>query len=181
MNQVVSAENLRYPIGKFSVPSSFSPLELNQWIQTLVELPSMLRGAVTGLNDAQLNTPYRDGGWTVRQVVHHVADSHVNAYCRMKLILTEANPTVRPYFEERWAELPEAKNGDVEISLAILDAIHKRMVLMLQHITIEDLDRTYYHPESRQTNPLKVLIANYAWHSKHHTAHITELRKRKGW
>ena len=172
---------LQYPIGKFIVPTSFSPLEINQWINTLEQLPAEIRKAVNGLNDVQLDTPYRDGGWTVRQVVHHVADSHVNCYCRIKLILTEKKPTIRPYLEAKWAELPEAKSAPVDISLNILDAIHKRMVMTLRNITIEDLDRLYYHPENKQTNPLKVLIALYAWHSRHHTAHIMELRKRKGW
>ena len=171
----------RYPIGKFEKPTSFSPLEINQWVSTLEQLPSMIRKAVDGLNDEQLDTPYRDGGWTVRQVVHHVADSHVNCYCRIKLALTEDEPAIRPYFEARWAELPEARTAPVEISLTIIDAIHKRMVMTLRNITIEDLDRLYYHPENKQTNPLKVLIALYARHSKHHTAHITELRKRMEW
>ncbi|MEP7263628.1 MAG: YfiT family bacillithiol transferase [Bacteroidota bacterium] len=174
-------DQLRYPIGKFVIPTSFSPLEINQWIEILENLPAKLKQAVNGLNDEQLDTPYRDGGWTIRQVVHHVADSHINCYCRIKLILTEENPAIRPYFEARWAELNEAKIAPVEISLSILEAVHKRMVITLRNITIEDLDRTYYHPENKQTNPLKVLIALYAWHSKHHTAHVTELKQRKGW
>lgn len=174
-------DDLKYPVGKFAIPTSFSPLEIQQWIDTIEQLPAKMRKEVTSLSDAQLDTQYRDGGWTIRQVVHHVADSHVNCYCRIKLILTEDNPTIRPYLEAKWAEVKEAKTAPVEISLNILDAIHKRMVMALRNITIEDLDRTYYHPENKQTNPLKVLIALYSWHSRHHLAHITELKKRKGW
>jgi exoribonuclease II len=172
---------LQYPIGNFIIPTSFSPLEIKQWIKTLELLPAEIRKAVIGLNDKQLDTPYRDGGWTVRQVVHHVADSHMNCYCRIKLILTEDKPSIRPYLEAKWAELTEAKTAPVEISLNILDAVHKRMVMTLNNITIEDLDRMYYHPENKQTNPLKGLIALYDWHSRHHTAHITRLRQRMNW
>ena len=174
-------DQLRYPVGKFTNPTSFSPLEIKQWIEILEQLPEKLSKEVKGLNDAQLDTPYRDGGWTIRQVVHHVADSHTNCYCRIKLILTEDHPTIRPYIEAKWAELPEAKAAPVEISLNILAAIHKRMLMALRNITIEDLDKLYFHPENKQTNPLKVLIALYAWHSRHHLGHITELKKRKGW
>jgi hypothetical protein len=171
----------RYPIGKFQKPSSFSPAEIKDWMKTLAELPSRLKKEVEHLKDDQLDTPYRDGGWTIRQVVHHLADSHVNSYCRMKLTLTEDHPSIRPYMEDRWAELKEAKTAPVDVSLQILDAIHRRMIMMLDNITVEDLERNYFHPETKQTNPLKVLIALYAWHSKHHLAHITELKKAKGW
>lgn len=174
-------EQLKYPIGKFALPTSYSPSEIQQWIDIIEQLPVKMRNAVTGLKDEQLDTAYRDGGWTIRQVVHHVADSHVNCYCRIKLILTEENPAIRPYLEAKWAEVKEAKTAPVEISLNILDAIHKRMVIALRNITIEDLERTYFHPENKQTNPLKALIALYAWHSRHHLGHITELIKRKGW
>jgi hypothetical protein len=174
-------DQLRYPVGKFSVPTSYSSVEIKQWIQILEELPSKLRKEISGLSDEQLDTPYRDGGWTIRQVVHHFADSHVNSYCRMKLTLTEDNPTIRPYFEDRWAEMHDGKTAPVEISLQILDGLHKRMVMMLNHVSEEDFERTYFHPETQKTNPLKALIALYAWHSRHHLAHITELKKRKGW
>ena len=177
----VDFEQLRYPIGKFIKPTSYSPREIHEWILILEELPKKLQQAVAGLNDTQLDTPYREGGWTVRQVVHHVADSHINCYCRIKLTLTEENPAIRPYIEGRWAEMEEAKSAPVDISLNIIESIHKRMVMTLRNVTIEDLDRLYYHPENKLTNPLKVLIALYAWHSLHHTAHITELRKRMGW
>ena len=140
-----------------------------------------MKKVVTGLNDQQLDTPYRDGGWTIRQVVHHTADSHLNCYIRVKLALTEDNPTIRPYLEAKWAEIPEAKTAPVEVSLNILDAIHHRMNLMLRNLTVDDLDRTFYHPENKTTRTLKTILALYAWHSRHHLAHITELKKRKGW
>ena len=174
-------DNLRYPVGKFVIPTSFSPAEIQDWIQIIEQLPLKLRKETEVLKDEQLDTTYRDGGWTIRQVVHHIADSHVNCYCRIKLILTEEKPSIRPYEEAKWAEVKEAKTAPVEISLNIINAIHKRMVMALRNVTIEELDRLYYHPENKQTNPLKVLIALYAWHSRHHLAHITELKKRKGW
>jgi hypothetical protein len=181
METVSDLETLRYPVGKFSVPTSFSPAELKEWLNILEELPSKLQREVNGMTDEQLDTPYRDGGWTVRQVVHHLADSHVNSYCRMKLILTEDHPTIRPYLEAKWAELKEAKTAPVAISLDILFAIHKRMLLMLNNVSTEELDRTYFHPETQKTSTLKALIALYAWHSRHHLAHITQLKKRRGW
>ena len=174
-------DQLRYPVGKFSDPTSFSPMEIKQWIDTLEQFPANLKKAVSGLNDQQLDTPYRDGGWTIRQVVHHTADSHLNCYIRVKLALTEDNPTIKPYLEAKWAEIPEAKTAPVEVSLNILDAIHHRMNLMLRNLTVDDLDRTFYHPENKTTRTLKTILALYAWHSRHHLAHITELKKRKGW
>ena len=174
-------DQLRYPVGKFSDPTSFSPMEIKQWIDTLEQFPANMKKAVTGLNDQQLDTPYRDGGWTIRQVVHHTADSHLNCYIRVKLALTEDNPTIRPYLEAKWAEIPEEKTAPVEVSLNILDAIHHRMNLMLRNLTVDDLDRTFYHPENKTTRPIKSILALYAWHSRHHLAHITELKKRKGW
>ena len=174
-------DQLRYPVGKFSDPTSFSPMEIKQWIDTLEQFPANMKKVVTGLNYQQLDTPYRDGGWTIRQVVHHTADSHLNCYIRVKLALTEDNPTIRPYLEAKWAEIPEAKTAPVEVSLNILDAIHHRMNLMLRNLTVDDLDRTFYHPENKTTRTLKTILALYAWHSRHHLAHITELKKRKGW
>ena len=174
-------DQLRYPVGKFSDPTSFSPMEIKQWIDTLEQFPANMKKVVTGLNYQQLDTPYRDGGWTIRQVVHHTADSHLNCYIRVKLALTEDNPTIKPYLEAKWAEIPEAKTAPVEVSLNILDAIHHRMNLMLRNLTVDDLDRTFYHPENKTTRTLKTILALYAWHSRHHLAHITELKKRKGW
>ena len=153
-------DQLRYPVGKFSDPTSFSPMEIKQWIDTLEQFPANMKKVVTGLNDQQLDTPYRDGGWTIRQVVHHTADSHLNCYIRVKLALTEDNPTIKPYLEAKWAEIPEAKTAPVEVSLNILDAIHHRMNLMLRNLTVDDLDRTFYHPENKTTRTLKTISAS---------------------
>jgi hypothetical protein len=179
--KTISEETLRYPVGKLDFNSSATEKEIQQWISDIENLPLQLGKAVKGLNDIQLNTPYRDGGWTVRQVVHHVADSHLNAYIRMKLALTEDNPTIKPYLEKLWAEMEDSKNLPVEISLSILAPLHTRMVYMLKKVSREELERTLYHPESKREMSLKFLIALYAWHGRHHVAHITELRKRMKW
>jgi len=140
----------------------------------------MLRSAVAGLDDFQLDTAYRDGGWTVRQLVHHVADSHMNAYVRIRLALTEDWPTIKPYAESRWAELADAKTLPVEVSLALLEALHRRWVVLLKSLGEEDWQRGYMHPENGR-QALGTVIALYSWHSRHHTAHVTELRKRMSW
>jgi uncharacterized damage-inducible protein DinB len=140
-----------------------------------------LRAAVTGLTDAQLDTPYRPGGWTVRQVVHHVPDSHMNAYTRFKLALTEDVPTIKPYDEAKWAELDDSKSKMVEHSLALLEALHARWVFLLERLKPADFDRKLNHPEWDAPMTLDMLLALYAWHGKHHVAHVTELRKRSGW
>lgn len=141
----------------------------------------MLRAAVQGLTDAQLDTPYREGGWTVRQVVHHVVDSHMNGYIRMKLALTEEAPTIKPYAEARWAELDHARTLPVECSLVLLDGLHARWGALLRTMDETAFTRTYDHPEFQRTFPLGISTALYAWHGKHHTAHITTLRARMGW
>jgi hypothetical protein len=141
-----------------------------------------MRAAVAGLDEPQLDTPYRPGGWTVRQVVHHVPDSHMNAYMRFHLALTEENPVIRPYFEARWAELPDAKSGPIAMSLGLLDTLHVRWVMLLGRMRDEDFARTYQHPEQPdRAIPLSEVLAMYAWHSRHHVAHITRLRERMGW
>jgi hypothetical protein len=172
--------DLRYPIGRLVYPKFLTPDERRQRIATLAATPEELRAAVAGLSPAQLDTPYRPGGWTVRQVVHHVPDSHMNAYIRFKLALTEDEPTVRPYNQTAWAELPEAKTAPVELSLALLSALHERWVRMLAAISPAEWERTYRHPDSG-THTLDGLLAVYAWHGPHHVAHITELRRREGW
>jgi len=166
----------RYPIGKFSAASA----DRERDIAVIAELPSSLRSAVAGLDDSQLDTPYRDGGWTVRQLVHHVADSHMNAYVRMRLALTEDWPNIKPYEEARWAELADARNLPVEASLSLLDALHRRWVVLLKSLSEADWQRGYVHPENGR-QALGTVIALYSWHSRHHTAHVTELRKRRGW
>jgi len=148
-------------------------------IATLRLLPERLRAAVAGLNDAQLDTPYREGGWTVRQVVHHVADSHANGYTRFKLALTEDWPTIKPYDQAAWAELADSKLP-IDVSLALVTALHTRWVALLESLTGEDFQKGYMHPEDGRVNLAKGL-AIYEWHSRHHTAHITSLRTRQGW
>ncbi len=174
-------EKLKYPIGKFSAPKEFSKALYDQWIQTIDELPKKLTTAVNNLTDKQLDTPYREGGWTVRQVVHHLADSHLNSYIRFKLAMTEDLPTIKPYSEDRWAELEEAKHAPVEISLLLIVALHKRWVLFLKTLTEDDLKRKFHHPESKRDMELRTTLALYAWHCNHHLAHITVLKEREGW
>ena len=178
---MIDIQTLRFPIGKFSAPEIVSPGDTDRWIQTLEKLPGQMRDAVKNLNDEQLDTRYRDGGWTIRQVVHHVPDSHMNAYCRFKLALTEDNPAIRPYIEDRWAELPDSKTGPIAGSLDLLETLHRRWVIVLRNMDGADFKRTFYHPENKVTRTLDVVLCLYDWHSKHHLAHITELKKRKGW
>jgi hypothetical protein len=173
-------KDLRYPIGPWTPPSAaLTPAERSGLITEIAGLPSQMRVAVSGLNDFQLDTPYRPGGWTVRQVVHHVADSHANGFVRQKLALTEQNPVIKPYDEERWAELPDAKLP-IDVSLRMLDAIHERWAALLRAISPEQFAAQYQHPQSGQQT-LDSSLSNYSWHGRHHVAHITELRKREGW
>ena len=176
----VQLENLRYPIGRFKFNSEAGNAEIKKWIRDIEKHPENLKKAVKGLNDKKLNTAYREGGWTVRQVVHHLADSHINAYCRVKLALTENIPAIKPYEEARWAELTD-RGAPIKISLSILDGLHFRWTMILKKLSSEDTERKYFHPESKREIPLKELIALYSWHCMHHTAHITSLRKRMKW
>ncbi|MGI9090185.1 MAG: YfiT family bacillithiol transferase [Gemmatimonadaceae bacterium] len=171
----------RYPIGPFNYDRDSSPGARESHVRDLEELPAKLRDAVRGLNDEQLDTPYREGGWTVRQVVHHLPDSHMNAYMRVKLALTEDNPEIRPYDEARWAEMADVRDVPVETSLTLLDALHQRLVSTVRNMSDDQFNRTYYHTEHKRAFPLHEALAMYAWHSKHHTAHITALRERNGW
>lgn len=169
----------RYPIGRHEAVSTLTPTQRAERISQIATEPANLRRAVQGLNDKQLDTPYRDGGWTVRQVVHHVPDSHMNAYIRCKLALTEDQPTIRPYRQGPWAETPDTR-APTEISLALLDALHRRWALLLEGMGPADFARTLNHPESGLMT-LDGVVAMYAWHGRHHTAHITGLRERMGW
>jgi len=169
----------RYPIGAAPGPESADAAHISTYIAQLAALPENLRSAVYGLNNAQLDTPYREGGWTVRQLVHHIADSHMNAYIRTRLALTEDWPTVKPYDEKRWAELADSRLP-VDVSLDILDPLHRRWVAVFKSLSPADWERGYQHPERGRTTLLQTL-ALYDWHSRHHVAHITELRKSKGW
>lgn len=170
-------EKLKYPIGEYVYPENVDETQLKSWIDSLEKFPQQLSEVTSKLNDAQLAVPYRPGGWTVRQVIHHVADSHINAYTRVKLTLTEENPVVRPYNEEVWAELPEAKDGDIEISIAIIKAIHHRLVITLRALALADFERTYIHPAVNKQLTLSYLVGNYAWHGQHHLAHILSTLK----
>ncbi len=171
----------RYPIGKFQYDGVATPEARVRRIDDLMNAPAALRAAVKGLAPKQLDTPYRDGGWTVRQVVHHVPDSHLNAYVRFKLALTEDTPTIKPYDQERWAQLADTRTVAPEVSLALLDAVHERWVTILKSMSPEDWRRGYNHPEYRRVVPLDEVLAMYAWHGRHHVAHITTLRAREGW
>ncbi len=172
--------DLRYPIGKFEPPTQVSDSLRREWIDNIAKAPDVYRAAVKGLSEEQLNTPYRPEGWTVRQVVHHVADSHLNAYTRFRLALTEDQPTVKPYEEARWAKLEDARTAPVDLSLALLDPLHKRWVLLLQSMSPADFGRTFRHPEHGLMT-LDTNLGMYAWHCRHHAAHITSLRTRMGW
>ncbi len=172
-------EDLRYPIGKFAAPASSSPALRAEQIATLGALPGRLREAVTGLDDTRLDTPYREGGWTVRQVVHHFADSHANSYIRFKLALTEDWPTVKPYDEAAWARLADSRLP-IDGSLVFIDALHARWAALLESMNAADFARGFVHPERGRCD-LAYTLSIYAWHSRHHVAHITSLRARMGW
>jgi uncharacterized damage-inducible protein DinB len=170
----------RYPIGDFEMEKDVTAAKRQRAIAEISEAPKKLRAAVAGLNDSQLDTPYREGGWTVRQLVHHVADSHVNAHIRWRLTATEKEPTIKPYDEKNWAELADAKTMPVNVSLDLLDAIHERWVNLLQKTSEADFARTLMHPDHGVLTADWIVFL-YAWHGKHHAAHVTELRKQKGW
>jgi uncharacterized damage-inducible protein DinB len=170
----------RYPIGKFHFEGPPTEAQRAQLIDTIEQTPTKLRAAVEGLSPQQLDTHYREGGWTVRQVSHHVPDSHMNAYVRFKLALTEDEPTIKPYAEDRWAQLADTQFTPVEVSLALLDSLHARWVQLLRSLKSEDWKRTFRHPELGAVS-LERNLALYVWHGQHHVAHITELRKRMGW
>lgn len=170
-------QNLKYPIGEYIYPENVDEAQIKSWINSLENFPQQLIEVTSKLSEEQLAVHYRPGGWTARQVIHHVADSHINAYTRVKLALTEDNPIVRPYNEEVWAELPEAKDGDIEISIAIIKAIHHRLVITLRALDFEDFNRKYIHPAANQQLTLSYLVGNYAWHGQHHLAHILSTLK----
>jgi len=173
------SSDLRYPVGSFT-PIAETPGATETALRDIETLPVRLRAAVEGLNDRQLDTAYRPGGWTVRQVVHHIADSHMNGFIRTKLALTESNPTIKPYDEAAWARLPDA-GLPIEISLPIIDGIHTRWVLVLRSLTPDQQQRTFVHPEHGQTMTIAYQVQNYGWHGRHHVGHITALRQRQGW
>jgi hypothetical protein len=170
-------EHLRYPVGKFKAPVSYTSEDLRHWIATIKTFPGKLRHAIIGLNEKQLDTPYRPGGWTIRQLIHHVADSHMNSLLRIKWTLTEENPTIKPYSEADWALLPDYKLP-VEPSLKIIEGVHQHWTALLESFTENEWARTYIHPESGDTVNLKKVLGLYDWHCRHHLAHITEATKK---
>jgi len=169
----------RYPIGKFSYNGPLTAEQRQQCLHDIEQAPARLRAAVSKLSEQQLNTPYRDGGWTVRQVIHHVPDSHMNSYIRFKLALTEDEPTIKPYLEDRWALLPDSQ-APPEVSLVLLDCIHQRWMMVLRSLSDTDWKRTFRHPELGPMS-LEKTLALYSWHGRHHVAHITSLREKMGW
>lgn len=175
-----TASDIRYPIGKYE-PKPFSEKQKQDWLNDIRFFPNLLENAVLDLDEVQLHSPYREGGWTVSQLVHHVADSHINAYCRFKLGLTEDNPIIRTYDEKAWAELNDVKSLPVNISLTLLFALHARWFETIQKNSDADWERTVFHPEHQKTLTLWYLLGMYAWHGKHHVAHITSLRERNNW
>jgi hypothetical protein len=173
-------EDLRYPVGKFQFPDSVSAQDLARFIDQIADTPARMRAAIAGLQDAQLDTPYRPGGWTVRQLAHHVPDSHINSYVRFRLALTEDQPVIKPYEEKLWADLPDARAMPVEPSLVLLESLHQRWVPLLRSLSDADWKRNFRHPELGLVS-LENNAALYAWHGRHHVAHITALRNRMGW
>ena len=170
----------RYPIGTFEMPKQITPARRQQAIDEIASTPAKMRAAVKGLNDAQLDTPYRPGGWTVRQLVHHVPDSHLNAYVRLKLALTEEKPTIKPYNEDAWSRLADSSSTPIEVSLSLLSNVHDRWDRVWRSLKPEQFSRMLIHPENGERN-VDWLLFLYEWHGKHHAAHITELRKQRGW
>lgn len=176
----MNIEQLKYPIGKFKAPKVITANHIEAWISDIEALPERLTKAVQDLSEEQLDTPYRPDGWTIRQVVHHLADSHINSITRFKLGMTEDNPTIKPYAEGAWALLADSHIPIVS-SMQILKGLHHRLGVLLRSLSNDDLDRTFFHPESQRSFSLKVNVGVYAWHSNHHLGHITSLRERKGW
>lgn len=174
-------EQLKYPIGRYQKPEAFDESQLPEWLAMLEMLPHWLDACIENLDAAQLDTPYRPGGWNIKQVIHHVADSHMNAYIRVRLALTEDNPTITPYKENAWAMLPDVDDVPVNVSVTLLHGLHRRLVSLLRQLQPEDWHRTYYHPQYNRLFPIWEVVALYVWHSQHHTAHIRTLRDRMGW
>jgi uncharacterized damage-inducible protein DinB len=181
MTTTATETELRYPVGKFDFDAPINDADYPKLITAIAEAPVALRSAVAGLTRDQLETRYRPGGWTVKQVVHHVPDSHLNAYTRFKLALTENEPTIKTYDEAAWAELPDSRKVPMEVSLDLLDALHLRWVALLRSMDTADFNRGLRHPDHGRLLTLRQMLGLYAWHGRHHVAHITSLKKREGW
>ncbi len=176
-----SLEELRYPVGKYVIPRPITEDHLSKWITVLEELPSRLEKLVEDLTEDQLETPYRPDGWTVRQVIHHISDSHHHSYIRFKWALTEENPIIKPYFEKEWANLFDTRTAPIQISLNHLKAVHAKLVYLLKGLSKEQLQRTFTHPDGNEVTTIEENIGRYAWHGSHHFAHIEKLIQKKGW
>jgi len=176
----MDTEKLKYPIGRYQAEENIDKAVIDNFIKEIELLPERLDDAIKDLTLQQLQTPYRPDGWTVQQVVHHIADSHLNAYVRFKLALTEEKPIIKPYDEKLWAELPDTKLVDINVSITLIDSLHKRWTSLLKQLSKKELDKEYLHPESGMKN-VRETISHYAWHSNHHLAHITSLKKRMKW
>ena len=174
-------DTLRYPIGKFKATEAYTSDYLAERIQEIAQFPEQFKNEVIHLTDEQLDTPYRDGGWTIRQVVHHCADSHMNCFIRIKWALTEENPTIKFYYEDRWGDMVDNTTMPVGPSLAFLEGLHFRLAYLMKRLSATDLEKSFIHPEHNASFQIKEIICTYAWHGLHHLAHITELKKRKGW
>ena len=174
-------EHLKYPIGKVVIPFEIKQENIESWTVTIEEFPARLEKLVNNLTEQQLDTPYRDGGWTIRQVVHHCSDSHHNSYIRFKWTLTEDNPVIKAYYEDRWAELTDTKEGPIYLSINTLKALHAKWVYFLRLLSSEDLEKYFIHPDGNEKVTLKENIGIYAWHCNHHYAHIENLIKKMGW
>lgn len=174
-------DSLRFPIGKFEAPQVLTQELIDGYVKDIETFPARLKQAVNGLNDSQLDTPYRPDGWTIRQVVNHCSDSHMNSIIRFKLALTEEEPTIKPYYEERWAELADSKTMPIAPALSLLEGLHQRWTVLLKSLSPDDLKKTFIHPEHGKHFRLDENIGVYAWHGNHHLAHITTLKKRMNW
>lgn len=174
-------EKLRYPIGTFDCPNNISNQHIESWISILEHFPNRLENLVEGLTEDQLDTPYRDGGWTIRQVIHHLSDSHHHSYIRFKWALTEDKPVIKYYYEQLWAELSDAKTAPIKMSLEHLRAVHNKLVYLLKSLTEDQLNRSFIHPENNEEVVLKKNIGIYAWHSNHHYAHIEHVLRVNDW
>jgi hypothetical protein len=174
-------DKLRYPIGKFITPEVYTTDYLSERIQEIADFPALLKKEVSQLSDEQLDTPYRDGGWTIRQVTHHCADSHMNCFIRLKWALTEDTPTIKFYYEDLWGEMVDNTKMPIESTLALLEGLHFRLAYLMKSLSASDLNKSFIHPEHNASFQIKEIIGTYAWHGLHHLAHITELKNRKGW
>jgi uncharacterized damage-inducible protein DinB len=181
METTTNIEQLKYPIGKYQRPQTFAKEQFTEWINTIESFPAKLIKEISNLSEEQLNTPYRPEGWTIRQVVHHCADSHMNAFIRFKLAMTEDKPTIKPYMEDRWAKLPDTALAPIEFSFQILEGLHKRWIILLKSMSEEDFKRQFIHPEMGRELEIRETLALYAWHCNHHLSHITSLKERMKW